>query len=84
MLLILCWFALRHILLYTFSAQPATAYPAAAPTAYVAQPAHQAAYATAAPRAAQSYDAYQTTHTAGQYAYATRTQVVVGVSVGRD
>lgn len=75
---------MRHILLYTFSAQPATAYPAAAPTAYVAQPAHQAAYATAAPRAAQSYDAYQTTHTAGQYAYATRTQVVVGVSVGRD
>ncbi|KAI0215023.1 hypothetical protein LSAT2_032971 [Lamellibrachia satsuma] len=63
-----------------YSAQPATAYPAAAPTAYVAQPAHQAAYATAAPRAAQSYDAYQTTHTAGQYAYATRTQVVVGAT----
>ena len=65
------------------SAQPATAYPAAAPATYVAQPAHAAAYVTATPRAAQSYDAYQTTQPAGQFAYATRTQVVVGVSVTR-
>ena len=57
-----------------FSAQPASAYPAAAAqTAYV-QPAQPAAYA-AAPRP-QAYETYQSTHTSGQYAYAARTQVV--------
>ena len=60
------------------SAQPTSAYPAAQ-TAYV-QPAHQTAYAAAAPRPAQAYDTYQPTpHAAGQYAYATRTQVQVRV-----
>ena len=60
------------------SAQPASAYPAAAAqTAYV-QPAQPAAYA-AAPRP-QAYETYQSTHTSGQYAYAARTQVVGIVS----
>lgn len=62
------------------NAQTATAYPAAQ-TAYVAA-APQAAYATAAPRAGQSaYDSYQTAHAAPQYAYTTRTQVAVTVSI---
>jgi len=48
----------------------ATAYPAAAQTAYV-QPAQPTAYA-AAPQAAQTYSTYPAaaTHTTGQYAYA--------------
>lgn len=52
--------------------QPAQAYPAAVQTAFVAATPQAAAYATA-PRAGQAYDAYQTQHTAPQYAYA-RTQ----------
>ena len=54
----------------SYSAQPASAYPAVQ-TAYV-QPAHQT-YATAAPRTAQTYDTYPSAQTS-QYAYA-RTQV---------
>ena len=59
------------------TAQPAQAYPAVQ-TAFVAATPQAAAYATA-PRAGQAYDAYQTQHTAPQYAYA-RTQVAVTVS----
>lgn len=64
------------------AAQPATAYPTAQ-TAYVAA-APQAAYATAAPRAAQAYESYQAAHAAPQYAYTTRTQVAVTVSIANN
>ena len=62
---------------YFLSALSATAYAAPAQTAYVQQA--QTAY-VAAPRAAQTYEAYQTSHGAQQYTYGTvgtRTQVVV-------
>lgn len=70
---------MAHFVYPAANPQPATAYPTVQ-TAYVAA-APQAAYATAAPRAAQAYDSYQTAHATPQYAYTTRTQVAVTVSI---
>ena len=80
-MLIVCLTKSTNFHLDSFSAiAAATAYAAApAPTAYV-QPA-QTTYVAAAPRA-PTYEAYPTSHTTPQYAYATRTQVVVCYHLG--
>lgn len=71
---------MAHFVYPAANPQPAAAYPTVQ-TAYVAA-APQAAYAAAAaPRAAGAYEGYQATPATPQYAYTTRTQVAVTVSL---